>query len=475
MGIPGTRAAEVTEGVAPTLVDRLARHGQERSMTARFAFWAALLVFISLALLTEALVRFRAAEEASERNAATLTFASDLRARADRELNSVLYLASGFVSYLVVRHEQIDPDEINAIMAAVYANGRHIRNFSIAVGYRPKYVYPLAGNEQLIGRDYREMTAQWPAVKLAIDSRRLVLTGPVDLVQGGTALIYRIPIYIKDAYWGLLATVIDMQSFEKAAFEELPNERFEFAIRSVELAGSGGGVLWGRPELFADRSALLLEAQVPNGKWVYAVRAKEQGGGTLIWAIRGMGWMLAILAGVFVSMVLRQRNELARHAGIDSLTGLPNRRLFDDRLEQAFRRHSRKAGGQIAVLFMDLDGFKPINDLYGHKTGDLVLRAVATRIREEVRIGDSVARWAGDEFAVIVEDADAVLVGQLLERLRERIAMPVTVGATALAVRASIGSAFYPGEAVSATALLELADRRMYLEKARAKATDRAG
>lgn len=459
MSIPSVRSAQTAGG------DELAWRVHEWSMTARFAFWAALLVFVSLAALTEVLIRLRAAEEASASNATTQAFASELRARADRELNSVLFLSSGFVGYFVVRHQQIDGDEVNRIMAAVYASSRHIRNFSIAVGYRATYVYPLAGNEAIIGRDYREIPDQWPAVKLAIESRQLALTGPVDLVQGGRALIYRTPIYVKDRYWGLLATVIDLESFQKAAFAELDSEHFEFAIRNEERSLSSGGMLWGRRELFSDRSALQLEAPVPNGKWVYAVRAKERPGPKLVWAIRGAGWLLAIVAGLCVRLVLRQRRELARHAGVDSLTKLPNRRLFDDRMEQALRRHSRRANGQLAALFMDLDGFKQINDRYGHKAGDLVLRTIAARIRDEVRVGDTVARWAGDEFAVIVEEADEALVGQLIERLRSRIAIPFAVGGALRSVEASIGAAYYPDEASSSARLLELADQRMYEEK----------
>ena len=465
-----TDSVRATGGVQPARVDQLAWRLHEWSMSARFALWTALLVFVSLASLTEVLVRFRAAEVASARHAATLSFASELRARADRELNSVLYLASGFVGYFVVRHQHADADEIDSIMAAVYASGRHIRNFSVAIGYRPTYVYPLAGNQQILGRDYREMQEQWPAVKLAIESRKLVLTGPVKLVQGGQALIYRTPIYDKDSYWGLLTTVIDMESFRKAAFAELDDEHFEFAIRSEERSVNGGGQLWGRPELFAERSALQLEAPVPNGKWVYAVRAREQTGSKLIWAIRGAGWILALLAGLCVSLVLRQRGELARQAGLDSLTELPNRRLFDDRMEQAFRRHSRHASGQIAALFMDLDGFKQINDRYGHKVGDVVLRTVAARLREEVRLGDTVARWAGDEFAIIIEEADERQVALLIERLQQRIAIPFTAGGTLLSVKASIGAAFYPAEAASSALLLELADQRMYQEKTRRNA-----
>ena len=451
-------------------LDRFVQSLRERSMGSRFAASVTFLVFAAIVVSSEVLSQFREADEESQRRAATLAFASELRARADRELNSVLYLASGLVGYLVVRHEHLDQRETLRILQEVHNFGRHIRNFSIAVGYRMSYIYPLVGNEQALGRDYRDIPAQWPAVKTAIDSRKGVLTGPVDLVQGGTALIYRIPIYVGDEYWGLLSTVIDMPSFEEAAFKGLDRERFDFAIRGEEPVGLGGGLLFGRSVLFSDPSALRLSADVPNGKWVYAVRASDRLNASVAWRIRAAGLVLAILAAIGVHTVLRQRSELARQAGFDSLTELPNRRLFDDRLDQAIRRRARNESGQIATIFLDLDGFKTINDVYGHKFGDVVLRTVAARIRDEVRMGDTVARWAGDEFAIVIEDAGEAHVVHLIERLRERIGESFDVEDVRLAVTASIGAAFYPEEAVTAGRLLELADQRMFEDKGQCKA-----
>jgi len=99
-----------------------------------------------------------------------------------------------------------------------------------------------------------------------------------------------------------------------------------------------------------------------------------------------------------------------------------------------------------------------------------VLSKVAARVRDEVRIGDTVARWAGDEFAVIIEEASEVQVAQLVQRLRRRIAGSFEVDGTTLGVTASIGAAFYPAEAATAAELLELADQRMFADKENAKA-----
>ena len=441
----------------------------ERSMTRSFALAIALLVFVAAIAATETILHFRAAEAGSQRAGAALAFASELRARTDRELNSVLYLGSGMVGFLAVHNKQTDREEFNRILASVYRYGRHIRNLALAVGYRVTYVYPQAGNEQIIGRDYRELPAQWPSVQRAVSSRSVVLTGPVNLVQGGTGLIYRAPVFIGNSYWGMLSTVIDIPSLQAAAFKAMNSEHYEFAVRIDADNGGDGGILWGSAVLFTDPGAVTLEAPMPNGRWIYAVRAIDKSNPALNWAIRGLGWILATLASLSVVTVLRQRRDLSRQAGFDSLTELPNRHLFDDRLEQSLRRHGRSGCGLVATVFIDINDFKLINDRYGHTVGDRVLQTVAARVREQVRLGDTVSRWAGDEFVVIIEDTSESHVAQLIERLHGAIEAPFVVDGSTLTVSAAIGAAFYPDEAGTAIELLVLADQRMYESKSEVK------
>jgi diguanylate cyclase (GGDEF)-like protein/PAS domain S-box-containing protein len=155
--------------------------------------------------------------------------------------------------------------------------------------------------------------------------------------------------------------------------------------------------------------------------------------------------------------VLRQ---LALH---DPLTGLPNRHLFLDRLETAAARQRRDGGRGTAVLFLDLDDFKPVNDGHGHEAGDELLREVARRLLEAVRATDTVGRLGGDEFAVICEDTDepgAVLVAA---RVLGALARPVSHDGAALAVSTSIGVAVSPPHDVEE--LVRRADQAMYRAK----------
>ena len=469
-----TSARTKTRKIAVAPARNLVRTIQEKSLSRCFAHAVAISALIAVGIVIETIGAYRSAEIAHERDARALAFASELRARSDRELNAALYLASGVVGYLVVRHEHIDAQEIDKILAAVYAHSRHIRNFAVALGTRISYIYPRTGNEMVIDKDYRDLAAQWPAVKLAIETNQVALTGPVNLLQGGVGLIYRAPIFIAGEYWGMLSTVIDIPALQQAAFAELDKAQFDFSIRAEENVGSGGGLLWGHPDLFAAPDAVRIEAPMPSGKWIYAVRAKDPGSRLLVWVIRGAGWTLAALIAFFVFVVLRQRSELARIAGYDALTGLPNRRLFDDRLEQANRRQARHSDHQVAAVFVDVNDLKPINDRYGHKVGDRVLRTIADRLRNEVRIGDTVSRWAGDEFALILEEATPDTVRQLTERLHQRIAEPFAVDDITLSVTIAIGSAFFPDEASNSVELLELADQRMYANKEQQKRNTRA-
>jgi diguanylate cyclase (GGDEF)-like protein len=158
----------------------------------------------------------------------------------------------------------------------------------------------------------------------------------------------------------------------------------------------------------------------------------------------------------------RELDHLASH---DPLTGLPNRRVFLDRLEHALAR-ARRGEKQLAILFIDLDKFKDINDSLGHAVGDIMLRAAAERLRTTVRETDTVARLGGDEFIVLSEDIGDIDAAALIARkIIESLATPVPYREQALTVGASIGIAIYPRDGITATEVIASADQAMYRAK----------
>jgi diguanylate cyclase (GGDEF)-like protein/PAS domain S-box-containing protein len=167
-----------------------------------------------------------------------------------------------------------------------------------------------------------------------------------------------------------------------------------------------------------------------------------------------------------ITLLKEHQSELERIAHFDALTNLPNRILLSDRLQQAMNQVTR-SGQQLAVAYLDIDGFKSVNDTYGHDVGDQLLIALARRMKEALREEDSLARMGGDEFVAVLIDLDNVTVSlPMLTRLLAAASQPVSLDDLTLQVSASLGVTFYPQtEVLDADQLLRQADQAMYQAK----------
>ena len=167
---------------------------------------------------------------------------------------------------------------------------------------------------------------------------------------------------------------------------------------------------------------------------------------------------------------VKERAEAARHDAVhDPLTGLPSRVLFNDRLEHGLAQ-ARRHGWSLAVMFIDLDDFKKINDTHGHAAGDSVLRAVASRLSQSVRDGDTISRHGGDEFLFLfAEVKDRQDLSTVAEKILESIQSPCSVTVDGLTIKisvsASVGISIFPEDGSTAEALIHSADKAMYQAK----------
>jgi diguanylate cyclase (GGDEF)-like protein/PAS domain S-box-containing protein len=162
----------------------------------------------------------------------------------------------------------------------------------------------------------------------------------------------------------------------------------------------------------------------------------------------------------------REAEARAQHlATHDGLTGLPNRLMFSELLNHAIDS-GRRYGRRFALLFVDLDRFKSINDSLGHHTGDAVLRAVAERVRNALRASDAVARLGGDEFVVLLQEvADGAAVSSAAQKILDAVTAPMTIEAREIRITASIGASIFPSDGQDERTLMKCADRAMYLAK----------
>jgi PAS domain S-box-containing protein len=253
-------------------------------------------------------------EMARQRQAARMAVLGHLatiRARLEGELNGTLLLTRGLAAIIAVRGD-ISHDDFDGVARQLIANNKHIRNVTLARGTVIVDVYPRQGNEAALGIDFRTLPAQWPAVRRMLETGIPVLAGPVQLVQGGVAIIGRTPIIRPDGRpWGLVAIPIAMHSLLSEAGVVDPGLPIDIAIRGRDGLGAAGEVFHGDGALF-QRDPVLQEVTLPGGSWLLA--AEPRGGwaavapATLVLA-RALGAGVAGLLAVLVFFMVKRLDE----------------------------------------------------------------------------------------------------------------------------------------------------------------------
>jgi diguanylate cyclase (GGDEF)-like protein/PAS domain S-box-containing protein len=227
------------------------------------------------------------------------------------------------------------------------------------------------------------------------------------------------------------------------------------------------------PPLPMDEGSSIFASARAQGFWSGEFASRRNDGEPITLAVtlssvRGDHGEVSHFVGIFsdISRLKEQERKLRIMAHYDALTGMPNRVFFADRLQQAMAL-TRRQNGKLAVVYIDLDEFKPVNDAFGHEAGDQLLVEIATRMRAELREEDTLARLGGDEFAALVMNVqDKASLESLMARLLARVAEPVWVADHSVEVSASIGYTLFPQNwDLDGDQLLRQADQAMYQAK----------
>ncbi|MBB1489254.1 EAL domain-containing protein [Oceanospirillum sediminis] len=212
-----------------------------------------------------------------------------------------------------------------------------------------------------------------------------------------------------------------------------------------------------------------------KGRWQGEIwNRKKSGEAYAEWlsivAIYDQSGLIERFIGVFSDITQRKEAEqlIYHQANYDALTELPNRRLFWDRLEHALTQ-ARASSGKVALMYLDLDGFKPVNDTFGHEAGDLLLQHVSEKLRALVQPSDTVARLGGDEFALILPAYSIRKLEQLADKLIDAVSSPVSLLDKQIRIGVSVGISCYPDIATDREQLVQQADVAMYYVKGKNK------
>ena len=349
-------------------------------------------------------------------------------------------------------------------------------NILIAPGGVVTDVYPRAGNEAVIGLDFFSEGAGNKEARLARETRRLVMGGPFNAVQGGQIIVGRLPVFTTspeggEEFWGIVSIGLKYpEALDGAGFEELHLHGFEYEVWRTNPDNGEEQLITGDGDTSTGKVQYLEKMiTIQNAEWFFRIYPITP------WYGYPEFWIMiavSLLISTLVAFVFQNNMELnalkinfEKLSQMDSLTGIYNRRTFMENAAIQLERSERLKSG-ASILIMDLDRFKQVNDTYGHLVGDKVLQGFASIVRKTLRPYDIFGRYGGEEFIALAADIDETNAKNLAERIRLAVSQtPIQLDeSNKLSITVSIGVTEVKSSAALDNAI-DCADHALYEAK----------
>lgn len=386
-------------------------------------------------------------------------------------LTELLYKTEILAALVIQNDGKVDDFERTA---ATISDDPAIRNVLLAPGGIVRYVYPIEGNEQVIGLDYFSEKAGNKEAMQAKETGRLVLGGPFELIQGGQAMVGRLPVYTgaDKKFWGIVSVTLDYpQALDGAELELLGNQGYAYEIWRVNPDNNEKQIISCSTYRYAKNSKYVeYPMDILNAKWYFRLSPlKNWYQFTETWLFILAGLVISILIG-FLNMhnydLKNMQVELELLSYSDMLTGIMNRRGIFRELEDELGQ--RKKTEPFILCFLDMNSFKNINDKFGHNMGDKVLKIFSSLVSGRIdRENHLFGRIGGDEFIVVFRGMeDCAMVEDFLSRLESDFRnRGEELFKQENALSFSWGYAVYPKDGTTLDELVAVADAKMYQYK----------
>lgn len=334
-------------------------------------------------------------------------------------------LLTGFAAYIELK-DTFDGDEIYRYLDFLMRDHlEDIKNIGVFEDTTIRWVYPLEGNESAIGTDLSKVPSQAGDVQRVKEKLETLFVGPVELIQGGTAFIIRMPLLKNNAYWGMVSIVLKAENAFK--FVDKYSEIYDVAYlitaadNTEEIIVGNGKILEMKPLKFRTEESLggWDVYVVPTGGWdnkigLFIIIFSICAGISFLISWRIFSWMRSY------NKILSDKIELESKYILDRFTGIYTREYFNFRLKEEIS-HVQREKYPISMIYFDLDHFKNVNDVYGHSAGDEVLLEMVSVVKSIIRLEDVFSRWGGDEFILLLPSTDLKGAKFVADRIRSEI------------------------------------------------------